>query len=87
MLILVSLGAEIPTLLLSGSPEAQAGMVGEAARRLQGSVSSGEILTHLDPSLCEKRHRVHMLCCGAGSANVAQTALASRMAQLPSASA
>jgi hypothetical protein len=40
--MLVSVGAEMPTLLQSGSAEAQGGMVGEAVRRLQRLGTTGE---------------------------------------------
>lgn len=43
VLILVSVRVETPALLTSGSPEAQNGMTGEAARRLQRSVVEGEL--------------------------------------------
>lgn len=45
VLMLVSVVAEGPTLLKSGSPEAKGGMVSEAARRLQRSVADGEDCT------------------------------------------
>lgn len=45
VLMLVSVAAEGPTLLKSGSPEAKGGMVSEAARRLQRSVANGEHCT------------------------------------------